>query len=62
MVVGVDAAGGDFFPKNPIEGALLALDEDSSLNIILVGPETLINEELQNHNYDKDRIEVVDAP
>ena len=35
MVVAVDAAGGDFFPKNPIEGALLALDEDSSLNIIL---------------------------
>ena len=62
MIIAVDAAGGDFYPKNPVEGALLALDEDSSLEILLVGPEDLIKKELENKSYDTGRLRVVHAP
>lgn len=62
MIIAVDAAGGDFYPKNPVEGALLALDEDSSLEVILVGPEDLIKKELENRSYDASRLQVVHAP
>ena len=62
MVIAVDAAGGDYFPKNPVEGAILALQEDASLQIILVGPEDLLEKELANYTYDKKRMEVVHAP
>ena len=62
MIVAVDAAGGDYFPKNPIEGAILALQENSSLEILLVGPEDMLNDELKNHSYDSNRLKVVHAP
>lgn len=62
MIIAVDAVGGDFYPKNPVEGALLALAENHSLNIILVGPEQLIQKELKLHVYDSNRISIVDAP
>lgn len=62
MIVAVDAAGGDHFPKNPIEGAIEALKEDDSLKILLVGPEKIITDELSGYNYDSDRILIQDAP
>lgn len=61
MVVAVDAAGGDFFPKNPIEGAISALNEDSELHILLVGPEDMLAAELKKHTYDSSRLKVVHA-
>ncbi|MCG8372817.1 MAG: phosphate acyltransferase PlsX [Balneolales bacterium] len=62
MVIAVDADGGDYFPKNPVEGSLQALQEDVSLKIMLVGPRELITKELEKHNYDPERLQVVDAP
>lgn len=62
MIVAVDAAGGDFYPKNPIEGGLLAIAENKSLSIIFVGPEDSIKAELANHEYDASRIIVQHAP
>lgn len=62
MIVAVDAAGGDFFPKNPIEGALSAIAEDESLSVILVGPEDSIKAELAKHEYDSTRVLIQDAP
>lgn len=62
MIVAVDAAGGDYYPKNPVEGAVLALNEDESLHIILVGPQELLEKELANHTCDKSRVKVVHAP
>ena len=62
MVVAVDAAGGDYFPKNPIAGAILALNEDPSLQVLLVGPKDQVIAELETQEYDQNRIEVVDAP
>ncbi|MEX2602565.1 MAG: phosphate acyltransferase PlsX [Gracilimonas sp.] len=62
MIVAVDAAGGDFYPKNPVEGALQAVQENKDLTILLVGPEDLINKELANHDYDDKRVLVHNAP
>jgi len=61
MTIAVDAAGGDFFPENPVNGALQALAEDSSLHIMFVGPQQLIEAELENHSFDKLRVKIVDA-
>ncbi|MBD3615887.1 MAG: phosphate acyltransferase PlsX [Gracilimonas sp.] len=62
MIVAVDAAGGDFYPKNPVEGAIQATEENSDLTVILVGPEDIVKKELANHDYDKKRILIHDAP
>ncbi|HBQ60681.1 MAG TPA: phosphate acyltransferase PlsX [Balneolaceae bacterium] len=62
MIVAVDAAGGDFYPKNPVEGALQAIEENSDLTVLLVGPEEIIKKELANHKYDEKRVLVHDAP
>lgn len=62
MIVAVDAAGGDFYPQNPIEGALQAVEENSELTVLFVGPEEIINKELAKHTYDEKRVSVYDAP
>ena len=56
MRIAVDAVGGDFIPKSPVEGALEALAERPDLSIVFVGPEDLIAEELAKHDYDRDRV------
>ena len=38
MIIAVDAAGGDHYPKNPVLGALAAIKEFERLTILLVGP------------------------
>ncbi|WP_428236779.1 phosphate acyltransferase PlsX [Gracilimonas sp.] len=62
MIVAVDAAGGDYYPKNPVEGALQAVEENSELTVLLVGPEDQVNKELANHDFDIKRVLVHDAP
>ncbi len=42
----VDAMGGDFAPKVNVDGALAALKADASLKLTLVGPTSLIENEL----------------
>lgn len=62
MLIAVDAAGGDFYPKNPVEGAIKVLEEDSSIQILLVGPEQIIMDELKSYDYDSSRVHVLNAP
>jgi glycerol-3-phosphate acyltransferase PlsX len=62
MIIAVDAAGGDYYPGSPVEGAIKAVEEVSDLTVILVGPEDLINEELSSYDYNKKRLLVQDAP
>lgn len=62
MVIAVDAAGGDFYPENPIQGGIEALKSDESLKLIFVGPEDIITKELSSHSYDKNRVQVLHAP
>jgi phosphate acyltransferase len=60
--IAVDAVGGDFYPHNPVEGAIMALNADAELSIILVGPQDLCNEELSKHEYPADRLQVFHSP
>lgn len=60
--IAVDAVGGDFYPANPVQGAIQAVGEDKNLAIVLVGPEDLIIKELEKQEYSGDRISVFHAP
>ena len=50
--VALDAMGGDNAPFEIVKGAVEAVNEFGS-NIILVGIEDRINEELKKYNYNK---------
>lgn len=62
MIIAVDAAGGDYYPESPVEGSIQAIEEDPNLTVILVGPEDIINNELDGHDYDQERLLVHHAP
>lgn len=55
--------GGDFAPKATIEGAVLALNEISSSDqIVLIGPEEIISEELSKTGTSPDAFIIKNAP
>ena len=56
----LDGMGGDHAPASVVEGAVLALREMEH-EIVLVGQEQLIKEELKKYKYDEKRISIVDA-
>ena len=64
----VDAMGGDFAPKVNVDGAIDALREFPDVEIVLVGPQELVNRTIgeyadqQAADGVKDRLAVVDAP
>lgn len=62
MVIAVDAVGGDHYPKSPVEGAIQAVKENEQLRIVLLGPEELINKELDQRSYSGQQISVHHAP
>lgn len=58
----VDAMGGDFAPLNDVSGALIAAEEKpDSLDIILVGKEKQIKEELIKHKVNLKNVSIVNA-
>lgn len=60
MRIVVDAMGGDFAPANPVKGAVDAVAE-LGVEIILVGNEAVVRQELSKHLYQEDKISVVHA-
>lgn len=60
MKIILDGMGGDNAPASVVEGAVLALKEMEH-EIVLVGQEELLKEELKKYKYDKNRISIVDA-
>ena len=64
MKIALDALGGDFGAKPNILGALKAIKKDSKLEVILVGNETVLRQELHALGYDKlpARLSIVHAP
>ncbi len=59
--VALDAMGGDDAPYVTVKGAVDAVAECSNLKVFLVGQEEKIEQELSKYQYDKDKIEVVNA-
>jgi glycerol-3-phosphate acyltransferase PlsX len=62
ITVAVDAMGGDYAPAEIIKGSVLAISEAKDIKIILTGDEVVIEKELSEYTYDKERITVVHAP
>jgi glycerol-3-phosphate acyltransferase PlsX len=60
MVVVVDGMGGDFSPNAVVCGCVAAIKE-YDINILITGPNDLIKEELDKHNYDPNKIKIIDA-
>lgn len=58
----LDAMGGDNAPAAPVKGAVLALERDKELYLILTGRQNEIEKELKKYSYDKGRLEIVDCP
>jgi phosphate acyltransferase len=56
MRVALDAMGGDYAPSVNVEGAVETVNERDDIEIILVGNEPLIRQELRNKRYDAGRI------
>lgn len=54
--------GGDNAPAAPVKGAVLALERDKDLYLILTGRQNDIEAELKKYSYDKNRLEIVDCP
>lgn len=61
MKIVVDAMGGDHAPQAVVEGVVMAVN-DLDVNIVLVGVEEQVNQELSKYTYPKERIEVIHAP
>ena len=61
MKIVIDAYGGDNSPSEIIKGALAALKEKEEFDIVLVGDSDGISRVLQNEEYDKLRVSVVNA-
>ncbi len=59
--VAVDAMGGDDAPFVTVKGAVDAVKECNELKVFLVGQKALVESELSKYEYDKNRIEIVDA-
>ena len=57
----IDGMGGDNAPAAVIEGIIQALEEYKDIEMYITGPEKEINEELSKYNYEKDKINVIDA-
>ncbi|MDE6614281.1 MAG: phosphate acyltransferase PlsX [Clostridia bacterium] len=61
MKIILDCFGGDNCPDSAIDGALLALEEDKTLNIALCGDEKIIGDCLADKTYDKSRLNILHA-
>lgn len=57
----LDAMGGDNAPASTIEGAVSALKEKEGFDIILVGREDVIRDELAKYDYPEERIIIQNA-
>lgn len=62
MLIAVDAVGGDFYPGNPVKGAVEAINELSDIEVLLAGPEELIKKELDSLEYNSKKIHILHAP
>lgn len=59
--VAVDAMGGDNAPAEVVKGAVLAVNEDERIHVILVGKKDVIHEELKHYTYAEERVSIVPA-
>ncbi|MBO6015985.1 MAG: phosphate acyltransferase PlsX, partial [Lachnospiraceae bacterium] len=59
--IAVDAMGGDHAPEEIVKGAVNAVNESEKVKVFLVGKQELIEQHLKDYEYDKERVEIVNA-
>lgn len=59
--VALDAMGGDNAPVEMVKGAVDAIAREKNVKVFLVGQEAVIQKELEQYSYDKERIEIIHA-
>ena len=59
--VAVDAMGGDYAPIQTVAGAVEAVNANKEIQVLLVGQEQMISEELAKYSFQKDQILIVNA-
>ena len=57
----VDAMGGDNAPVEIVKGAIEAVNENENVKVILAGPEEQVKDELAKYQYDRSRVEILNA-
>lgn len=57
----LDAMGGDLAPVEPVKGAVDAVKSRDDIQVVLVGQEDVVREELAKYTYPEGRIQVVHA-
>ena len=57
----LDTMGGDNSPFAQVEGAVIAVNEDSELHVVLTGNESVISEELKKYEYNAEQISIINA-
>lgn len=57
----LDCMGGENSPKDLVKGAVLALNENENINVILVGKDEKIVYELKKYKFDKNRVDIINA-
>ncbi|MCR5144271.1 MAG: phosphate acyltransferase PlsX [Lachnospiraceae bacterium] len=60
-VVALDAMGGDNAPAAIVQGAVDAVNSNDKIKIILVGIQDVVEKELSQYQFNKERIEIVNA-
>jgi glycerol-3-phosphate acyltransferase PlsX len=60
MRIAVDGMGGDHAPQEVVAGTIQAVNE-YGVNVVITGPKEKIEEELAKYQYDKTKVEIVDA-
>ncbi|GAA0114360.1 phosphate acyltransferase PlsX [Clostridium senegalense] len=57
----VDGMGGDNSPSAVVEGAVMAVNEFSDIELVITGPQQAIQDELDKYQYEKGKITILDA-
>ena len=60
--IAVDTLGGDRSPDANIDGAIVALNQNTDISIVLAGDKEVIESKLKSKRYDKSRLEILHAP
>jgi glycerol-3-phosphate acyltransferase PlsX len=60
MIIAVDGMGGDHSPGVVVEGCVQAVKE-MDIKILITGPSELLKNELGKYEYDKEKIEIIEA-
>ncbi|SHJ43078.1 phosphate:acyl-[acyl carrier protein] acyltransferase [Hathewaya proteolytica DSM 3090] len=61
MIIAIDGMGGDNAPVEVVKGCVEALDAYHDIKIIITGKEENLKAELSKYQYDKERIEILNA-